>query len=379
MYQHQVNSMPISPLIFIFICARLDSFPPSAASLKHISGPKPTALFVFGDSYFDPGNNNYINTTTLDQANFWPYGETYFNYPTGRFSNGRLIIDFIAEHAKLPMIGPYLQPRNEDSNNNYYHGVNFASAGAGALKETFQGSVIDLMSQLEYYNTEVKRLEHKLNLVGAKDILSNAVYFFSIGTNDYTSRFLLNSTAMLSFTPSQYVRMVVGNLTIAVHEIYRNGGRKFGFLNLGDLGCFPGLRILDTKSEGGCLEDASSLATLHNSELAKALSEIEMKLHGFKHFLYDFNQDLARKVDQPSKYGLKESKKACCGTGSLNGIFSCGGKRLVKEFELCKNPDEFIFWDSYHLTENVYKQMADRMWGEDQTGTNTLKSFFQSF
>lgn len=76
-------------------------------------------------------------------------------------------------------------------------------------------------------------------------------------------------------------------------EIYRKGGRKFGFLNLGDLGCFPGLRILDTKSEGGCLEDASSLATLHNSVLAKTLSEIEMKLHGFKHFLYDFNRDLA--------------------------------------------------------------------------------------
>lgn len=56
---------------------------------------KPPALFVFGDSFFDPGNNNYIKTTTLDQANFWPYGETYFKYPTGRFSDGRLISDFI--------------------------------------------------------------------------------------------------------------------------------------------------------------------------------------------------------------------------------------------------------------------------------------------
>lgn len=54
-----------------------------------------TALFIFGDSLFDVGNNNYINTTTLDQANFWPYGETYFKSPTGRFSDGRLITDFI--------------------------------------------------------------------------------------------------------------------------------------------------------------------------------------------------------------------------------------------------------------------------------------------
>ena len=55
------------------------------------------ALFIFGDSFFDSGNNNYINTTTLDQANFWPYGETYFKFPTGRFSDGRLISDFIGK------------------------------------------------------------------------------------------------------------------------------------------------------------------------------------------------------------------------------------------------------------------------------------------
>ena len=55
------------------------------------------ALFIFGDSFLDAGNNNYINTTTLDQANFWPYGETYFKFPTGRFSDGRLVSDFIGE------------------------------------------------------------------------------------------------------------------------------------------------------------------------------------------------------------------------------------------------------------------------------------------
>lgn len=54
---------------------------------------KHVALFIFGDSLFDAGNNNYINTTI--KANYKPYGETYFHYPTGRFSNGRLQADFI--------------------------------------------------------------------------------------------------------------------------------------------------------------------------------------------------------------------------------------------------------------------------------------------
>jgi len=46
-------------------------------------------------------------------------------------------LPFVAEYANLPLVPPYLQP----GNSNYYGGVNFASGGAGALVETFQGSV----------------------------------------------------------------------------------------------------------------------------------------------------------------------------------------------------------------------------------------------
>lgn len=53
---------------------------------------------MFGDSLYDPGNNNYISTTNTDfQANFWPYGESFFSQPTGRFCDGRLIPDFICK------------------------------------------------------------------------------------------------------------------------------------------------------------------------------------------------------------------------------------------------------------------------------------------
>jgi hypothetical protein len=59
---------------------------------------KHASLFIFGDSLYDSGNNNYINTTTAGlQANFEPYGETFFKYPTGRFSDGRVIPDFIGK------------------------------------------------------------------------------------------------------------------------------------------------------------------------------------------------------------------------------------------------------------------------------------------
>ncbi|KAJ6753951.1 GDSL-LIKE LIPASE/ACYLHYDROLASE [Salix purpurea] len=62
---------------------------------------------------------------------------TYFKHPTGRISDGRLIPDFIAEFAKLPLIPLYLQP----GDHKLTYGVNFASGGAGALAGTNQGLV----------------------------------------------------------------------------------------------------------------------------------------------------------------------------------------------------------------------------------------------
>lgn len=58
--------------------------------------PKPSALFVFGDSTVDAGNNNFIRTPM--KSNFPPYGRDFFNHiPTGRFTNGRLVSDFIGK------------------------------------------------------------------------------------------------------------------------------------------------------------------------------------------------------------------------------------------------------------------------------------------
>ncbi|AAD25770.1 F15I1.5 [Arabidopsis thaliana] len=71
-----------------------------------------SALFVFGDSVFDGGNNNYIDTLPSFRSNYWPYGQTTFKFSTGRVSDGRSILDFIAKYAWLPLIPPVLQPSN---------------------------------------------------------------------------------------------------------------------------------------------------------------------------------------------------------------------------------------------------------------------------
>lgn len=48
-------------------------------------------LFVFGDSYVDTGNTN------KNKPGSWkdPYGITFPQKPAGRFSDGRVLTDFI--------------------------------------------------------------------------------------------------------------------------------------------------------------------------------------------------------------------------------------------------------------------------------------------
>lgn len=55
--------------------------------------PLVPALFIFGDSVADVGNNN--NLLTIVKANFPPYGRDFVNHkPTGRFCNGKLAMDY---------------------------------------------------------------------------------------------------------------------------------------------------------------------------------------------------------------------------------------------------------------------------------------------
>lgn len=54
------------------------------------------ANFVFGDSLVDVGNNNYI--VSLSKANYVPNGID-FGKPTGRYTNGRTIVDIIGKFS----------------------------------------------------------------------------------------------------------------------------------------------------------------------------------------------------------------------------------------------------------------------------------------
>ncbi|RDX62262.1 GDSL esterase/lipase 1 [Mucuna pruriens] len=334
------------------------------------------ALFIFGDSLFDNGNNNYINTTTDNQANYPPYGETFFKYPSGRFSDGRMIPDFVGEHAKLPLLPPYLHPGHPE----YIYGVNFASGGSGALRQTAQGMVIDLKTQLSYLKNVKNIFSQRLGHAKAEEMLSKSVYLFSVGSNDYGTLLDTKTGTLLPVDHQEFVDTVIGNLTDVIREIYNLGGKKFGFVNVGPIDCTPSVRVLiNNGSTGPCFKGLSAIARIHNNALSKMLRELEKQLKGFKYSITDFYSALSEVIKYPSKYGFKEASVACCGGGPYRGDGSCGRNKGIKEYELCDNVNEYVFFDSHHPTDRASQYFAGLIWNGNRTITSpyNLKQLFE--
>ncbi|KAJ8431660.1 hypothetical protein Cgig2_024132 [Carnegiea gigantea] len=123
-----------------------------------------------------------------------------------------VMIFLVPEDANIPFIPPFLEPRQSQF-----------SYGQTLHREVL---VIDLLMQVQNYKKMQEWLISKLGEVGARERLTRAVYMFSVGTNDYPTLVLGINPLLITYTPSQYVDMVIGNITSVVTEIYKTGGRK---------------------------------------------------------------------------------------------------------------------------------------------------------
>lgn len=71
------------------------------SSLNFSEAQLAPAVFIFGDSLVDVGNNNYLKKTIV-KGNFLPHGIDYpGRKPTGRFCNGKNVADFTGIYTEL--------------------------------------------------------------------------------------------------------------------------------------------------------------------------------------------------------------------------------------------------------------------------------------
>ncbi|KAK1411153.1 hypothetical protein QVD17_37698 [Tagetes erecta] len=73
-------------------------------------------IYAFGDSYTDTGNTASVSgPNAFTYVSNPPYGTTFFHHPTNRYSDGRLVIDFVTESLSLPFLPPYRNPKARKS------------------------------------------------------------------------------------------------------------------------------------------------------------------------------------------------------------------------------------------------------------------------
>lgn len=96
-------------------------------------------MFVFGDSFVDNGNNNFLET--IAKADYLPYGMDSPQGPSGRFSNGKSVIDILGEMLNISApIPAFFDPSTKGNHTDV--GVTFASGGSGILNETGSTAVL---------------------------------------------------------------------------------------------------------------------------------------------------------------------------------------------------------------------------------------------
>ncbi|KAL6577920.1 hypothetical protein OROMI_010248 [Orobanche minor] len=331
------------------------------------------AIFNFGDSNSDTGGLS----AAFGQAPF-PNGQTYFHAPAGRFCDGRLLIDFIAERLGLPHLSAFL----DSIGSNFRHGANFATAGStiGPQNTTISQSgfsPVSLDIQYVQYSDFVQRSQIVRkqgtfrNLLPEEDYFSRALYTFDIGQNDLTAGYKLNlSTQQVK----AHVPHVLAQFSTVIKLLYARGGRSFWIHNTGPVGCLPYImdRFLFNAAQidrYGCLSPYNEVSKYFNLRLKDLVLQLmkELPLAAITYVdVYSVKYTL---ISQAKKLGFENPFLACCGHGgkyNYNRFNKCGSKTIINGTEVvlaksCKDPSVRIIWDGTHFTEAANRWIFDRI------------------
>ncbi|KAK9116399.1 hypothetical protein Sjap_015346 [Stephania japonica] len=383
--------------------------------------PLTPAMFIFGDSLIDDGNNNYM--PTVARANYLPYGID-LGIPTGRFCNGLTVVDYGASLLGLPLIPPYLSPTSKGSK--ILNGLNYASAAAGILDETgrhyggrmsFSGQILLFEKTIRYQLPPLFETQEALS-----QYLTKSVFIINIGSNDYINNYLLPNiyatsrlykgeafadlliatlTMQISLSsklcspgldfadPNSFVLGFIDGLSVSLvsstmpklytsslisnlkDKLYRLGARKMLLVGIGPLGCIPSqLYMRSSTNSNGCVEWVNDLVSLFNDRLVYFSKTMNSTLVGSSFVYQNIFDVFSDMIKNPSKYGFTVSDQACCGNGRHGGALTC-----LPLQPSCSNRDEYIFWDSFHPTQAVNKIIADRCYSAFGTDCHPISVY----
>ncbi|KAI3719031.1 hypothetical protein L6452_19920 [Arctium lappa] len=328
-----------------------------------------TSIISFGDSLADTGNLKLLSADKPGEESLHfflpPYGESFFHVPTGRCSNGRLVIDFIAESMGLPLVRPFVGD-NGNGIMEFRKGVNYAVVGATALDSSFHAARgvhnpltnSSLRVQLGWFKQSwpsiCRHVQDCNHLISRSLILMG-----EIGGNDYNHALLSGKSID---EVEIYVPLVVKAIISTVKELIKLGAKTFLIPGNLPIGCSPpyltmyyGSDKAEYDNSTGCLIRLNKLSEYHNELLQTELKQLR-ELYRDANIIYaDYYNAAMQFFRYPNKYGFTNGAlKACCGGGgpfNYNSSIQCADPSST----LCAHPDTYVNWDGLHLTQAAYK------------------------
>ncbi|XP_077236622.1 GDSL esterase/lipase At5g14450-like isoform X2 [Tasmannia lanceolata] len=310
--------------------------------------------------------------TAATSGRLSPHWGTFFKEPSGRPSDGRLIIDLIAEHFGLPYLNAFLDSVGASfrCGASFRHGANFAVEGATIrpLRDYPTAKIISLysleMQLLQFsqfkvftqyvYNESEGKFHSKRNFPRPGDF-TKALFTLDIGSLDL-------SLSLVSM-PIEEVRApipkILSLLSIAVEELYYQGAREFLIHNIGPMGCLPLAiknvllpRIFD---QIGCVKTLNDIIQEFNRELKFRVTELRQELPYALLTYVDIYSAKYRLTSDAHKQGFIDPFRICCGHFIGETYVGCGVTRNINGTEVtgspCGNPSIHVYWDGAHYTE----------------------------
>ncbi|CAL5397762.1 unnamed protein product [Camellia sinensis] len=281
------------------------------------------SIFNFGDSNSDTGG-----FWAAFPAQSGPYGMTYFKKPAGRATDGRLVIDFLAQALGLPFLSPYLQSIGSD----YRHEANFATSASTVLPPKSSLFVSGLspfdlaiqLNQMKHFKVKVDEPQSNgSNKLPQTDIFGKSIFTFYIGQNDFTSD--LGSLGM----SGSKIRLfkVVSQIAATIKKIPHNNS---------DLDAFR------------CVISYNNAVVDYNSMLKEALNQTRQAIPDASLIYVDTHAVLLELFQHPTSHEqvqgchthmfddetrLKYGPRACCGYGDGDYNFDlkvyCGNTKVI--------------------------------------------------
>ncbi|XP_014517622.1 GDSL esterase/lipase At1g54790 isoform X3 [Vigna radiata var. radiata] len=328
-------------------------------------------VFNFGDSNSDTGALIAAGFESL----YPPNGQTYFQIPSGRYSDGRLIIDFLMDAMDLPFLNAYLDSLGLP---NFRKGCNFAAAAATILPATSSslcpfsfGVQVSQFLRFKARALELIAKGRKFDkYVPDENIFEKGLYMFDIGQNDLAGAFYSKTLdQILASIPAILLELEKG-----IKNLYDQGARYFWIHNTGPLGCLPqNIAKFGTDAskldELGCVSSHNQAAKIFNLQLHALCTKLQGQYPDSNVTYVDIFSIKSNLISNFSRYGFEQPIMACCGFGgpplNYDSRVSCGETKTFNgttiTAQACNDSSEYISWDGIHYTETANQYVASQI------------------